>query len=155
MTPRDPKHPGSAGRGASSKVLRTYDAFISYAHDDHQAGVVSELHRRLERFAKPWWKARDMQVYRDRTAMGAAPDLWDTIVDAMTVSGWMIVIASPGANRSSWVNREIEWWLAHKPDRPPILALVDGNLAWSARDGGWGPGEERRAAARLDPQLLR
>ena len=90
MTPRDPKHPGSAGRGASSKVLRTYDAFISYAHDDHQAGVVSELHRRLERFTKPWWKARDMQVYRDRTAMGAAPDLWDTIVDAMTVSGWMI-----------------------------------------------------------------
>ncbi len=119
-------------------LLRNYDAFISYAHDSH-AEVVSEMHRRLERFGKPWWKARELQVYRDRTAMGAGPDLWNTIVDAMTASGWMIVIASPSARESAWVNREIAWWVARKPARPPILALVEGELIWSSSDDSWEP----------------
>ena len=134
---------------APRDLLRTYDAFISYAHDG-QTDLVPELHRRLERFGKPWWKARELRVYRDQTAMSAAPNLWHTIVDAMTVSGWMIVIASPGAAASDWVNKEIEWWVARKPERPPILALIDGELVWPAGATGW----DLTSSTALPPALI-
>ncbi|MEU7811074.1 TIR domain-containing protein [Pseudonocardia sp. NPDC049154] len=118
-------------------MLSTYDGFFSYAHDEATDEVVAALQGRLERFAKPWWKARGLHIYRDKTAMGAAPALWDTIAEAMAASSWLVVLASPAAAASPWVEREISWWKKEKPDRPPLLVLLDGELVWSAESGSW------------------
>jgi TIR domain-containing protein len=61
------------------------------------------------------------------------PKLWTSIQDALDTSGHFVLLASPEAASSPWVNREIEHWLATKsPDR--ILPVVTGG-EWQ-----WDPG---------------
>ena len=128
-----------------------YDAFVSYAHE--QQDLVDRMQRDVERFAKPWWRSRRMRLYRDRTTMTATPDLWGTIVAAMEMSSKLVVVLSPAATASRWVNQEIEWWLGTaaeskcgtdydtKPvsksasDLVLVLVLVDGELEWGVARG--------------------
>ncbi len=128
--------------------LQRYDAFISYGHGTRQ-GLVDDLHTRLERFGKPWYRARSLRVFRDRTAMAAGTDLWGAIVEAMTMSSWLVVVASPESATSEWVNREIEWWLRHKDARTVLVVLVAGELRWSG--AGW----HRAVSPSLPPALDR
>ncbi len=129
-----------------------YDAFVSYAHSQHE--VVERMHHDLERFAKPWWRSRSTRLYRDRTTMPAEPSLQRAIFSAMALSSKLVVVLSPAAAASAWVNQEIAWWLG--TEQPPhqggagssvslgktaadlILVLVDGELGW--RNGRWTAG---------------
>jgi len=45
-------------------------------------------------------------------------------------------MASPKAARSPWVNREVEWWLAHKSPQRLLVVLTDGEFAWADEAGG-------------------
>src|SRR6476469_5726793 len=65
-----------------------YEAFISYSH-----GATGEMARAMQRFlqsyAKPWWRRRSMDVFRDETDLSANPALWESIVAALSVSDWL------------------------------------------------------------------
>jgi hypothetical protein len=51
-----------------------YGAFISYSHST-SAEVARGLEEWLQRYAKPWWRWRAMNVFRDDTNLTAAPAL--------------------------------------------------------------------------------
>ncbi|MBN1320563.1 MAG: toll/interleukin-1 receptor domain-containing protein [Thermoleophilia bacterium] len=113
-----------------------YWAFISYSSLDkrwarwlHRTiesyGVPAGLLRRPTPLGEPAPK-RLRPVFHDRAELAAAADLGVEIEDALLGSRYLIVVCSPSAAESVWVNREIEAF--QRMDRTGrILALiVDG-----------------------------
>lgn len=86
-----------------------YDAFISYSHT-LDGTLARALQTGLEQFAKPWYRPRALRVFRDTTNLAANPGLWSSIENALASSAWLVLMASPPAARSIWVNREVTWW---------------------------------------------
>ena len=107
-----------------------YDAFISYSH-----ATDSELSRALqtgiERFAKPWYRMRALRIFRDNASLSASPGLWSSIEEALASSEWLVLMASPEAAQSPWVNREVAWWLKHKSPQRLLVVLTGGRFAWA------------------------
>lgn len=110
-------------------VASEYDAFISYSHK-HDAALGPALKTRLERYAKPWYRMRALRIFLDATDLSASSGLTQSIVDALSSSEWLILLASSDAADSAWVEQEVQWWLDHKsPDRLLVVATSPG-LAW-------------------------
>lgn len=109
-----------------------YTAFISYSHADQK--VVNWLHRALEQYGVPEAlvgketpagkvpKKFD-PFFRDRDDLSAAANLTSSIKDALKQSKFLIVVCSPNATNSKWVEKEI---LAFKKLRGDdnILCLI-------------------------------
>jgi hypothetical protein len=124
-----------------------YDAFISYSHALDNA-LAPALQNGLEQFAKPWYRPRALRVFRDTTSLSANPGLWSSIEKALASSTWLVLMASPQAARSPWVDREVAWWLANKSPQQLLVVLTEGEFAWN-EDAGHGD----EAAAALPPAL--
>ncbi|MCA1702337.1 MAG: TIR domain-containing protein, partial [Actinobacteria bacterium] len=107
-----------------------YDAFISYSHALDGA-LAPALQRGLEQFAKPWYRPRALRVFRDNASLAANPGLWSSIEDALASSTWLVLMASPEAARSPWVNREVEWWRENKSPQRLLVVLTEGKFAWA------------------------
>jgi WD40 repeat protein len=75
-------------------------------------------------------------VFRDATSLSASPELWPTIEEALRRSSYFVLVASPDAARSVWVEQEIAWWRAHRSSATLLIVLSDGELRWDelARD---------------------
>jgi hypothetical protein len=84
----------------------------------------------LQRFAKPWWKRRALRIFRDEASLSANPHLWDSIVEAMDQSDWLVLLLSPDAAQSEWVDREVEYWLEHKDPNRILPVVTGGEFAW-------------------------
>lgn len=80
-----------------------YDVFISYIHK-HDAMLGPALQTELQRFAKPWYKMRALRIFLDTANLAANPALWASIDEALGSSQWFILLASPDAAESEWVN---------------------------------------------------
>lgn len=108
-----------------------YDAFVSYSHaaDDRLA---PRLQDGLQRLAKPWWRRRSLRVFRDQTGLSANPGLWSSIVEALDDSEWFVLLASPEAARSPWVERELSHWLNTRGPGRVLPVLTDGTWVWDA-----------------------
>lgn len=106
-----------------------YDAFISYSHslDDMAAGT---FQRGIEHFGRPWYRSRELRVFRDTENLSASPGLWLDIQRALEGSAWLIFMASPAAATSPWVRKEIEWWLENRGSDRILIAWTDGTIAW-------------------------
>ena len=113
-----------------------YHAFISYSHRDEAAA--RWLHRKLETYRFPSRLVgrntpfgplpRTLApIFRDREELSAGPSLPEKVQQALAASHALLVICSPHAAASAWVNREIEEFRALHPERPILLALVDGS----------------------------
>jgi eukaryotic-like serine/threonine-protein kinase len=113
-----------------------YWAFISYSSDDRD--WARWLHRAIESYGVPARLVRHptpagepapkrlRPVFHDRAELPASADLGVEIEEALRVSRYLIVVCSPRAARSTWVNREVETFQSMgRPGR--VLALiVDG-----------------------------
>ncbi len=106
-----------------------YDAFISYSHAADGL-LAPRLQDGLQRFAKPWWRRRSLRVFRDQTGLSVNPSLWASITAALDDSHYFVILASPEARESEWVNREIEYWRTHKDPALILPVLTDGELVW-------------------------
>ncbi|WP_136810852.1 toll/interleukin-1 receptor domain-containing protein [Desulfosediminicola flagellatus] len=106
-----------------------YKAFISYSHqaDTRLAPVLQSA---LRSFAKPWYRLRSMRVFRDTTNLAANPALWDSIQNALAESEYFLLLASPQAAQSFWVEREIKWWLDNRSIEKMLIIVTDGELVW-------------------------
>jgi MTH538 TIR-like domain (DUF1863) len=93
-----------------------YRAFISYSHRD--SGWASWLHSSLEKYRPPKSligtvtvrgevPKRIAPIFRDRDELPSATDLGSLINAALAESACQIVICSPQAAQSKWVNEEI------------------------------------------------
>lgn len=122
---------GESERAPDSSLV--YDGFISYSHAADGL-LAPRLQASLQRFARPWWRRRAVRIFRDETTLSANPHLWSSITRALDESAWFILLLSPDATDSAWVNREIQYWVAHK-DRERILPVVtDGEFEWDGHD---------------------
>jgi hypothetical protein len=125
--------PSSLNRQAQARpaVAQTegYDGFISYSHA-RDGRLAPALQRGLHRFAKPWHRRRALRVFRDETNLAADPGLWSSIEQALASSRFFILLASPDAAASKWVDKEVRWWRSHKPLANLLVVLTDGDLVW-------------------------
>lgn len=110
-------------------TVRKYRGFISYSHaaDDLLAPA---LQSGLHRFAKPWYRLRAMRVFRDKTGLPVTPKLWGSIQKALADSDYFILLASPQAAKSQWVEQEVDWWLRNRSASRLLIVWTDGELAW-------------------------
>jgi hypothetical protein len=111
-----------------------FDAFISYSRRV-DAEVAARLQSALQTFAKPWYRLRVLRVFRDDASLSAQPSLWSSIVAALDSARFFILLASPEAARSEWVEREVHHWVTHRDPARLLIGLTDGELAWDVAAG--------------------
>ncbi|MEU4618400.1 TIR domain-containing protein [Actinoplanes sp. NPDC023801] len=113
----------------SRGLSMTFDGFISYSHaaDGRLAPAVQHG---LHRLAKPWHRRRALWIFRDQTGLSVTPALWSSIQRALDGSEWFVLLASPTAAQSAWVNREIAHWIATKPADRILPVVTDGEWRW-------------------------
>ena len=90
-----------------------YHAFISYSHSA-DSKLAPALQNALEKFAKPWYKLRNLNIFLDEGSLAASPHLWSNIEEALRKSDHLIYMASPASASSKWVKKEIQFWLENK-----------------------------------------
>ena len=111
-------------------MATAWDAFISYARADSERTAVA-IQRGLERFARPWNQRRAARIFRDDSAMSTNPALWSAIEDGLAQARNLIVLISPAARDSAYVDKEVGWWLDHKGADTILLVLDAGGLDWN------------------------
>lgn len=110
----------------------TYDAFISYSHSEPDSFVAEKLHSMLEHYhiskklQEISGKKKISRVFRDREELPLSSDLGANICQALKNSEYLIVVCSPRAVKSEWVQREIEIFLETHEKNKILTLLVDG-----------------------------
>jgi hypothetical protein len=113
-----------------------YWAFISYSHKD--TAIADWLHKKLETYRVPrslvGTPTRDgtaperlIPIFRDREELPTSSQLGDNLQRSLQQSRYLVVICSPAAAQSRWVEEEIRsfknW---HGRDR--IIALIGSGI---------------------------
>jgi hypothetical protein len=119
---------------------RRYKAFISYSHSDEQ--WARWLQRSLEKYklpktfrqSHPELPDRLYPVFRDRDELASGGELSESIRRAMDDSDALIVICSPAARASLWVNEEIRRFRASGRGERIFCLLVSGSPDPNADD---------------------
>ena len=106
-----------------------YDAFISYSHATDGTPAAA-LQSALHSFAKPWYKRRALHIFRDQTNLAVNPALWSSIREALDQSLFFILLASPEAAASPWVEKEAEYWIGRNGPSHVLIVLTGGTLKW-------------------------
>lgn len=107
-------------------------AFISYSHKDiKQAERLDNflLEFRLPTSVKkkhPNLRDTFQEIFRDNTGMGATTDLSAEIKRQLDQSEYLIVVCSPNAVDSDWVNEEIEYFKSRRGLGNIFPFVVDG-----------------------------
>ena len=112
-----------------------YRAFISYSHADTK--WAKWLHRALESFridkdligrktAAGTIPKALRPIFRDRDDFSAGHSLTDQTLAALDASAGLVVICSPSAAMSQYVNEEIRLFKSRHPERPIVPLIVDG-----------------------------
>jgi tetratricopeptide (TPR) repeat protein len=112
-----------------------YRAFLSYNHQDSR--IAMRVHARLESFridkdfvgrATPAGPVPQTlrPIFRDRNDFDAGGTLGEETVAALDASAALIVIASPQAAKSKYVNEEIRLFKWRHPERAIVPLIVDG-----------------------------
>jgi hypothetical protein len=78
-------------------------------------------------------------VFRDKTSLAVTPALWPTIQHALEASRYFILLASPAAAESKWVQQELAWWMQHRKPETLLIVLTAGTIAWdqAGSDFAW------------------
>ena len=101
-----------------------YRAFISYSQKDK--AFAKRLHKALENFKLPNGKLFG-RVFRDDDELGGAASLSNALEGAINSSEDLIVIASPNAVASKWVNQEvIQYKKLADPKKQVFAIIIDG-----------------------------
>ena len=111
-----------------------YQAFLSYSHTA-DAPLSAAVQAGLHGLGKAWYQRRAIRVFRDKTSLSANPALWPSIEKALAASEYFLLLASPQAAQSSWVRREVDWWLSNRPAERLLILLTQGEIVWDAAGG--------------------
>jgi hypothetical protein len=94
----------------------------------------------MQRLGKAWYRRRALRLFRDDTSLSATPELWRSIEQALAQSRFLILIASPEAAISPWVDSDISLEAVQLGQRPPSCAGVvaqDGDDRVTFAPGQW------------------
>jgi len=125
---------GSKNKHVNNKYK--YKAYVSYSHRDDK--WASWLHRVLESYRVPRKLVgtetaagkippRVNPIFRDRDDLSSAADLGGQVQQALTDSENMIVVCSPHAVASHWVNQEIRQFASMGRKNQIFCVIVDGD----------------------------
>jgi tetratricopeptide (TPR) repeat protein len=117
---------------------RRYRAFLSYSHRDRR--VAAWLHRALETYDIPQKLVgthtlqgevprRLTPIFKDREELPAAHHLGEAIDLALADSDALIVLCSPDAKQSVWVDKEVERFKHLHGDNRVFALLIRGEPA--------------------------
>ncbi|WP_419815845.1 tetratricopeptide repeat protein [Glacieibacterium sp.] len=120
-----------------------YRAFISYSHRDNAAA--EWLHRGLEAYRIPRQlvgadtrlgpaPARLAPIFRDRDELAASADLGREITAALDASAFLIVVCSPAAAASRWVEQEIVAFKRLRGEDRVLALIVAGEPGSADRE---------------------
>jgi tetratricopeptide (TPR) repeat protein len=123
---------------------RRYAAFISYSHRDRK--WAEWLHRGIENFRIPKELLSAARadgsvlptlrpVFLDRAELPSSSDLAASVRSALEESAFLIVICSPDAARSRWVNEEIRLFKSLGREMRILCLVVSGEPSSPAADG--------------------
>lgn len=126
-----------------------YRAFISYSRADRV--FAKKLQRQLEAYVLPSAlramepgvrrQARSLRpIFRDEDELVPGEDLPDRIRRALTQSQFLIVVCSPDAGKSKWVEREVNDFIALSGTRNIVAVVVAGEP--NAQQQGYQPETE-------------
>jgi len=123
-------HNERESKGISVEEYR-YVAFISYTHKDSK--WAGRLQRKLEGYRLPSYLRKDKRllpkqlrpVFRDQTDLGVT-HLEKGLREELRDSRHLIVICSPGAAKSEWVNREVQAFIEMGREESIIPFIVQG-----------------------------
>jgi hypothetical protein len=125
---------------ATEPRIMLYKAFISYSHAT-SGKLAPTVQAALQKFGKPFYRLRAIRVFRDETSLALTPKLWPTIQQALSASEYFLLMASPTAAKSEWVQAEVaEWLRLHDGSLDNFLIILTaGDLVWnkSAQDFAW------------------
>lgn len=113
---------------------RTYKAFLSYSH--HDSAIAVKFHRKIEAYRLPRDLANEARlpknvvypVFRDSDEIASSASLPDTIRQALECSEYLIVLCSPAAASSRWVNEEIRFFRETVGADKIRSVLIDGDV---------------------------
>ncbi|KAA9129794.1 toll/interleukin-1 receptor domain-containing protein [Marinihelvus fidelis] len=122
-----------------------YKAFLSYAHADEK--WARWLHRALESYRMPRRLAASGgaapsqlgTVFRDRDELVAGPALSEAIEAALVQSENLVVLCSPAAAASRWVNEEVRRFRELGRGDRIFCVIVDGTPELDANDACFPP----------------
>lgn len=109
-----------------------HDAFISYRHVPEDRKWAIWLHQQLERYRTPrplvarGIPRRLKRVFRDEEELPASADLSDAIKSELVASRVLIVVCSPAAVSSKWINAEVEYFRRLKGSEHILSVLISG-----------------------------
>lgn len=118
-----------------SAVHRRYRAFLSYSHQD--ARWAEWLHLKLESYQVPK-RLRDtpgaygavperlFPIFRDREELSSSGSLGARLENALARSEALLVVCSPDAARSRWVNAEVRKFIDSGRSERIYCLIVDG-----------------------------
>jgi tetratricopeptide (TPR) repeat protein len=117
------------------RLRNRYYAFLSYSHKDKE--LANWLHGELEKFRVPAALAgkltangvvprRLTPIFRDQHDLSAGDDLAVEIEAALAASQFLIVLCSPIAANSRWMNLEIESFKRTRPEGCVLAAIASG-----------------------------
>jgi tetratricopeptide (TPR) repeat protein len=124
---------------------KRYRGFISYSHADEKWALW--LHRQLERYrvpghirkSDPAIPARLNPIFLDRQELASSQDLGSSIRDALTQSSALLLVCSPDAAASKWVNEEIKAYRQLCPEGNILCFMVAGSPNPEAPDCAFPP----------------
>ena len=117
----------------SSGPTKRYRAFLSYSHTDQK--WARWLHRALENYRPPKelvtfdgepLPPRLTPIFRDRDELPTTASLSDAVNEALANSDKLILICSPAAAASRWVNQEVRQFRRMGRDADILCLVVDG-----------------------------
>ena len=119
----------------SAKQQQRYMAFLSYSHDDEE--TAAWLHESLEEFRVPprlvgqltefgAVPKRLTPIFRDRHELAASGDLGEEIEEAIAGSRFLIVLCSPSAAQSHWINEEIICFKRLQSEERILAVVIEG-----------------------------
>jgi WD40 repeat protein len=119
---------------AGSEQAAGYDVFISYSHAA-DGRLAPALQFGLQQLAKPRFTRSALRVFRDDTGLAVSPALWGSIEHNLDRSRYFVLLASPPAAASAWVDREVRRWTSTKSASSILLVVTAGDWRWDAKRG--------------------
>lgn len=107
-------------------------AFLSYRRDGRDDVSAQKLQRALEGFRIPRGfmvapgRRRLGRVFLDTSELTASADLGATLREALSRSDHLIVLCSPAASQSRWIEAEIREWIARRGSDDMSAVLLEG-----------------------------
>ena len=97
--------------------------------------LAAALQQGVQQFAKVWYQLRAVRVFRDKTVIVPGQGLTSAIKSALDESEYFVLLASPLAVASEWVQQEVDWWISRKGAENMLIVLTDGQISWSRESG--------------------